>query len=504
MTLSADPSKDRAGQIEEAGVEFIPEEARDSSPLNVFAVFLGANLSWTVAIYGWIAVGLGLDFWPAVLSSTVGTLIGALFIMPVTLMGPRTGTNMTVSSGAHFGIRGRIVGSGLALVFALMFAALTVWTSGDAIVAASHRLFGTPEGNGALAVSYAIVTILMITAALYGHATIVAMQKFCIPIALVIIIAGFFVYKGTFQFHQPHDDGFEYALGSFWKTCILSVVISIAGPISYAPAVGDYTRRLSRRYSDGAVSGSVGLGLFVGIVLPVTFGCFTAMAFTNPTNSFLGDLVMEAPGWYVLPILVLAVLGGFGQGVLCIYSSGLDLESFFPRLRRLHTTAIAAASAVVLLYLGVFVVDAVQSITDATVILNAVATPWVAVLVIGVLRRRRHLHSYDANDLQAFAQGRRGGRYWFVGGWNIPAVVAWCVGSVFGVLSVHTSTFQGPLSHLANGVDLSVVGSGAIAAALYLGALAIWPKSVETPELAHTGPSDAGLCPAAHMSTSAE
>ena len=54
---------------------------------------------------------------------------------------------MTVSSGAHFGILGRFIGSGLALVFALVFAAITVWTSGDAIVAAGHRLLGTPEGT---------------------------------------------------------------------------------------------------------------------------------------------------------------------------------------------------------------------------------------------------------------------------------------------------------------------------------------------------------------------
>ena len=60
-----------------------------------------------------------------------------------------------------------------------------------------------------------------------------------------------------------------------------------------------------------------------------------------------------------------------------------------------------------------------------TVALNAVITPWVAILAIGALRTK----TYDPTDLQAFAQGRHGGRYWFTGGWNVPAVVAWAVGA---------------------------------------------------------------------------
>lgn len=36
---------DRVGGIETAGVEYLPEEARDSKPRNLGAVFLGANLT---------------------------------------------------------------------------------------------------------------------------------------------------------------------------------------------------------------------------------------------------------------------------------------------------------------------------------------------------------------------------------------------------------------------------------------------------------------------------
>jgi purine-cytosine permease-like protein len=255
-------------------------------------------------------------------------------------------------------------------------------------------------------------------------------------------------------------------LGNFWPTWTLCAVLFAAAPISYGPTIGDYTRRISAvRFSDRQITVALGVGMFIGVMLPSLFGAYTAMSFANPTDSYLDDLVTAAPAWYVLPIVVISVLGGLSQGVLCIYASGLDLEGLAPQLKRTQTTIITAAVAIVLLYVGVFVFDAVGSVTAMTVVLNAVITPWVAVLAIGALRTRGL--GYDPVDLQAFAHGRRGGRYWFTGGWNIPAVLAWGAGSLFGVLAVNTTLYVGPLADVAAGVDLSTVGSAVIAGVVY-------------------------------------
>ena len=231
----------------------------------------------------------------------------------------------------------------------------------------------------------------------------------------------------------------------------------------------------AQRFTDRQIVLALGTGMFIGVMLPSLFGAFTAMSFTNPTDSYLDDLVTAAPTWYVLPIVVISVLGGLSQGVLCIYASGLDLEGLTPRLRRTQTTVITAAIAIVLLYLGVFVFDAVESVTAMTVALNAVITPWVAILAIGALRNRLRGNNYDPIDLQAFATGRRGGQYWFTGGWNLPAVTAWAAGSVFGVLAVNTTLYVGPLADIADGVDLSTIGSGVLAAVIYAAATRVSP-----------------------------
>jgi purine-cytosine permease-like protein len=452
----------RVGAVEAAGVEYLPESARDSSPRNLGAVFLGANLMWTNVVFGAFAILFGLNFWQTMTSMAVGIAVGTLAVVPTAIIGPRTGTNMAVSSGAFFGIRGRLIGSGLALAIALGFAAVTVWTSGDAIVAAGHRLLGTPENDAVHAVAYAAVAALMVTVALYGHATIVAMQKVVVPVVGVLMILGVFAFATGFH---PGAVGGDYALGGFWQTWMLSAVLAASGPISYGPTIGDYTRRISaRRFSNRQICGALAIGMFVGVLLPSLFGAFTGMSFANPTGSYLDDLVAASPTWYVLPIVVVSVLGGLSQGVLCVYASGLDLEGLAPRLKRTQTTVITAAVAIALLYLGVFVFDAVDSVTAMTVALNAVITPWVAILAIGAVRTR----VYDPTDLQAFAHGRHGGRYWFTGGWNVPAVAAWAIGATFGVVAVNTTLYVGPLADIAGGIDLSTVGSAVLAGAIYV------------------------------------
>lgn len=471
---AAPAPEDRFGQIEAIGVEFIPDSERDSRPLNMFAVFFGGNLAFSVIVFGWLPITFGLSWPSAVAASAVGIGIGTLLIAPLSLLGSRTGTNNPVSSGAHFGVTGRMVGSGLTLSFALAYAAIAVWTSGDALIAASHRLLGTPVDDAMLAVGYGIIAAEIIAVALFGHGTVVALQKFVLPIVGVLLLLGIVAFGGRFE---PGAAGGDYMLGGFWQTWILAVVIAVGGPLSYAPTLGDYSRRISRaKYSDRTIVTATMIGIFFGLFLTAVFGSFTASTFTNLGDSYVADLVAESPAWYVLPIVLIALAGGLGQGVLNVYASGLDLEAMIPKLRRVHTTLITSALAVALLYIGVFLADAVDSITAMTLVLNGLAAPWVAINVAGFLVARRG--KYDPADLQVFNQGRRGGRYWFTGGWNLRAVVPWAAGSVFGVLAVDTTLYSGPLADVAGGIDVSLVGSATIAVVGYLIALRVWPERV--------------------------
>ena len=461
-------------------MDFIPEAERDSRPTNLAAVFVGGNLAFSTILFGWLPVIFGLGWWSAVTSSVVGLALGTLVTAPLALLGARTGTNNPVSSGAHFGVNGRLIGSALTLLFALGFAAIAVWTGGDALVASATRLVGAPGGDGMLAVSYALIAAGVVTVALYGHATVVALQKAMVPLVGVLLALGIVAFAGDF------DGGYgggNYVLGGFWQTWMLSVVVAAAGPISYAPSLGDYSRRISyHRYSDRQVLAAASLGVFFGLLIPTLFGAFTAITFSEPGDSYVVDLVAASPAWYVLPILVIALAGSVGQGALNLYATGLDLESLVPRLRRVQTTVITSLIAVAVVFLGTVVLNAVDSITALTLVLNGLAAPWVVVNLVGFFARHKR---YDPEDLQVFNQRRHGGRYWFVGGWNPRAVLAWAAGGTFGLLSVNTTLYVGPLARVADGVDLSLLGSGLIAGALYVVAIALYPERVPEPSAAY-------------------
>jgi len=464
---------DKFGQVEQAGVEFLPEDARHSSPKNVFAVFLGGNLAFSVIIFGWLPITFGLNFWQAVTSSAVGLVLGLLLIFPMTLLGPRTGTNNPVSSGAHFGIRGRLIGSGITLLFAIAYAAIAVWTSGEALIVGFNRLFGTPDGQTALMVGYAIIAAEIVIIALFGHGTVVAMQKFVIPVAAVLLIVGIFAFSPDFVPTAVHTG---YLMGNFWPTWLFAVTISMGGPLSYAPSVGDYTRRISRkRFSDKQIAIGACSGIFLGLFAAAVFGAYTASTFGELSPSYVADLIHYAPTWYVVPIILLALAGGLGQGVINIYASGLDLEAIFPRLSRTKTTLITSVIAVSVMYLGVVSANAIDSITGMTVVLNAVAGAWIAINVVGFFMARKGI--YDPHDLQVFSTGTKGGKYWFTGGWNLRAVVPFAVGSVAGLLIVSNNFYAAPWANIAGGVDVSLPVAAVVAGALYALSIRLFPES---------------------------
>ena len=198
--------------------------------------------------------------------------------------------------------------------------------------------------------------------------------------------------------------------------------------------------------------------------LTTLFGAFTALCLTNLGDSYVADLVAAAPLWYVLPLLVIGLAGGVGQGVLNLYASGLDLAAIVPRVRRVHTTLITSVAAIALVFAGTFAFSAVDSITAMTLVLNGVAVPWVIVNVLGFLVARRR----DVRPARRPGLGRPQ-RPLLVHRRLQPArLAAWAAGSAFGLLAVTTELYTGPLANLAGGVDISLAGSALVAAAVYL------------------------------------
>jgi purine-cytosine permease-like protein len=472
---SADTELRQPLEVEYRGVPTIPEEERRTTPWTFFVMLQGAGVALGSIAFGWLPIALGLGAWGALFAITVGTIAGLLPLALLILIGSRTATNNSTSSGAHFGVRGRLIGTTLGLFLMPTSTAIGIWASGGVLVAAAARLFHTPTGDGALTIGYLLLTGFSIVIAVYGYHLLVRVTRWLMVggglVALLMLVA----FAGRINLGYK---GGQYALGSFGSTWLLAALATGVGGVMFiVTVVGDSTRYISaRRYPPRRLLPVALLGVAVSYIVPMGIGAVVTTAFADPYAPWPQSLVTASPTWYAWLLLPMALFGGLGWSAWTIYSCGLDLDAMIARHRgavrpegdretlRARTTTIMGVASLALVLLGSLVWDASESITAASLILLAVSAPWAAVVGVGYLRCRGE---YFPEDLQVWISGGRGGAYWYRGGWNPAAVIAWVAGSVFGVLAVHTTLYVGPWAGVAKGVDISFVGSFALAAIIY-------------------------------------
>ncbi|WP_282693144.1 cytosine permease [Streptomyces sp. CC208A] len=449
--------------IEQRGVDTIPEAERTSGPRDLVSILLGSNLCLGVIVFGWLPVSFGLDLWASVTSVVAGTLVGVAVTAPLALVSLRTATNLSTSSGAFFGVRGRLVGSVVGLLLSLGYTALTLWIGGDVMVGTLERLVGLPTGGTAHALVYALLAALTVVGAVYGYRLLLRLSQ-ALAIGMTVLLAiGLVAYAGDFTTAAVPDT--PYLLGSFWPTWLLSAVAAgLSGPVAFITLLGDYTRYISpAKHSPKKVWRATCLGLTVGLLVPQLFGTYTALAARGGLD-YAGPLVAASPAWYLVPLLLAATAGSVGNAGLMLYSMGLDLDAILPRATRARATLVVAAVATAFVFLGHFASDAQTAMTSFVLLLTAIGTPWAVVTLIG---HRRCRGTYDAEALQVYNRRSRGGIYWFTAGWHARATASWAIGAAVGLAAVSTPLYEGPLLALTGGIDCSFVLSGLVGGVLY-------------------------------------
>ncbi|MFD8147957.1 cytosine permease [Streptomyces sp. NPDC059708] len=448
--------------IEQRGVDTIPEEERTSGPRDLMSILLGSNLCLGVIVFGWLPPSFGLGLVPSVTAIVTGTLAGIAFTAPLALVSLRTATNLSTSSGAQFGVRGRLVGSIVGLLLALGYTALTLWIGGDVMVGTLARLTGLPDTGLTHSLMYGVLAAFTVVGAVFGYRLLLRMSKALSIVMVILLAVGVYAYAPGFTTAAPEA---SYLLGSFWPTWILAVVAAgLSGPVAFITLLGDYTRYISpRRHSSRTVYWATCIGLFFGLLVPQLFGTYTALA-ARAGADYAGPLVAAAPFWYLVPLLFAAAAGSVGNAGLMLYSMGLDLDAIVPKATRTKATVIAAAVATAFVFFGSFEWNVQSAMTSFVLLLTAIGAPWAVITLIGYVRCRGE---YDADALQVFNRRARGGVYWYSGGWNIRATASWAAGAVVGLAAVSTPVYEGPLLALTGGVDCSFILSGLVGGAVY-------------------------------------
>jgi purine-cytosine permease-like protein len=480
-------SKDRVGKIEQFGVEYIPEEDRHSGPRNIRAILFGGSLTFSLIIIGWFPISFGLSWWQAATSVVVGSAFGAALLAPMGLMGPRTGTNNPVSSGAYFGVAGRLIGSVLEATASLAFAALSIWTGGDALAGALQAFFGLENSLVPRLFAYGVLSVIVTVVSILGHANMVAAQRFMLPTAGLVMVVGLFIYGRNFD--ASYAGTGSYALGSVQATWVLSALICGSTVASYGAYAGDWTRHISTRlHTNGSIVRSLFLGGLFGMGGPFMWGTFTSASMFSAGTADAGTpyvlgLVDAAPLWFVPGLIYMGLASGTAQAVINTYGTGLDTSAIIPKLNRVQATLLACVLSAALVYLGEFNTGIEAGVSVFLTVLASFSIPWIVMVTIGHFRRRGW---YDVDALQVFNRGEKGGMYWFRHGFNVPAMTVWSLSAVAGLLFSANTWFVGPGATALGGIDIGFLVAGAVAAVLYPLSLRLFPEPREV-----FGPSSA-------------
>ena len=455
-----------ANQIESIGVDTVPENQRTGKPRNIISVFVGSNLSLSVMVFGWLGILYGLSWWQSVSAILIGTLIASAFVSTSSLLGWRAATNNSVSSGAFFGVKGRLIASFVGLLLCIQYVALTVWTGGEIISSGWARITETKVTDSLTALGYALIALAVVIFAVLGYSWIIRLNKYVTYLMGALVLLSIIGLWSSFDSSFPGDPE-VYALGSLWPTWLLTALTcGAAGPISYVTQTGDWSRYISETsHSAREIVKNTFIAMFVGLSIPTLFGAFVAVAAFDE-ESFAGGFVTGSPSWLLFPLLLVGFIGSLGQGSINLYSMGLDMDAILPKLSRLQSTVLVAGISTGLVFIGKFIYDAEAAVTNSVLFLTSLASSWIVISLYGYYKNKGQ---FDKAALQVFNKRETGGKYWFSGGWNLKATFSWIFGSVVGILGISTVDYVGPIASALGDVDVSV--PGAVISALFVYAL---------------------------------
>jgi purine-cytosine permease-like protein len=463
--------RDSVGHVEARGIEFIPEAERHGRPSDVALVFFGSQLTYGSIIMGAMPIAFGLTLVQSFWAILVGTLIGAAGLAGMAMLGPGSGTNSVVASGAFFGVRGRHVGSAVTEVIDLGYFGMCIWVCAPQLAQLLH-LAGAAEGRTTMVCSIVVCALVMLAIGVLGHATIVAYEKL-ISCASVITIAIIVFACWLHPVGHPAGPG-HYQLGGFWGSWMLAVSALIANAISYAPFAGDYARYMPSRTPPVSLFIWTLAGMLGGCAVGLSAGVIIALNVGNPL-SVTTQMMQSLPVWLLVPVSLSGLGANIANGGMVVYNGILSLHAVLYKFKRVQVAYLFGALGLAIGYFGLIAYNMADSIMALCSVVTMLATPWVLITLLGYARVKGH---FDTASLQLF--DAPGGKYWYFHGYNTASVAAWFLAVCCGLPFSNNSLFEGPLAPLLDGVDMSFIVSAIVGAAIYLFLCAWAPQQSET------------------------
>lgn len=310
--------------VELNGINVIPESERKGEPRNLFWPWFAANVSVLGIPYAAFILYFGVGFWQALIAAIIGIAFSFLLTGFVSLAGKRASAPTMVISRGAFGVHGNalptvvsyllLVGWEIVLVSLAVLATSTVF----------ERL-GWASGNFTKVLAFIVVAGLVIAGGVIGFDLIMRMQKW-ITIVTIVLTLGYILLT----IDHIHWSAVSAIPSGGMAAFVGAVVFAMTGfGLGWVNTGADYSRYLPRSASGGGIVWWTTFGASLAPLLLVLFGLLLAGSDPKLLAAVAADpvgaLTTALPTWYLLPFIVVVLLGLVGGAVLDIYSSGLAL-----------------------------------------------------------------------------------------------------------------------------------------------------------------------------------
>ncbi|MFF0265186.1 purine-cytosine permease family protein [Kribbella sp. NPDC004536] len=408
MTDQVEVQQTRALSVESNGLNVIADADRKGRPSQLFWPWFGANVSVLGLSYGAFALGFGISFWQAVIAGLIGVVFSFLLCGLIALTGKRGSAPTMVLSRAAFGVRGNKLPSLVSWLLTVGWETVLTILATLATATVFERL---GWGGGALTKVIALIVVGLLTVAcgvlgfdlIMRAQTVITIVTGVLTVVYLILVAD--------QLHWKTVSGIPN--GSAQAVIGALVFLMTGFGLGWVNAAADYSRYLPRRASSRGVVGWTTFGGSVAPVVLLVFGLLLAGSSQDLSKAIgadpIGALAEALPTWFLVPFVIVAVLGLIGGAVLDIYSSGLALLSLGLPVKRyvaafVDGVVMIAGTIYVVFYGGKFL----GQFQGFLITLGVPIAAWCGIMLADIASRRR---DYAEDDLYRPA-GRYGDVRW--------------------------------------------------------------------------------------------
>ena len=388
-------AQDRPLEIEANGINVITREERKGSPRALFWPWFAANVSILGLSYGSFVLGFGISFGQALAAGLIGIVVSFLLCGFIAVAGKRGSAPTMILSRAAFGVRGNKLPAAISWLLTVGWETVLIILATLATSTVFERL-GWGGGTSTQVIALIVVTALTIFGGVMGFDLIMRMQSVITVITAVLTVAFIVLSADKIHWHTVA----AIPSGSPEKFIGALVFVMTGFGLGWVNAAADYSRYLPRRASGRGVVGWTTVGSSVAPIVLVVFGLLLAGSSAKLSNAIandpIGALAQVLPTWFLVPFVIVAVLGLVGGSVLDIYSSGLAMLSLGVRIPRFAAALIDGAVMVLGTIYVVFIAkNFLDQFQGFLITLGVPIAAWCGVMLADVALRRRDYAEAD-------------------------------------------------------------------------------------------------------------